>query len=197
MDTYVYKIDENLYINLTNKCSNACTFCVRNEKASYYGNKLWLSKEPTVSDITALIPDPTRYKEIVFCGFGEPTERLETMLEIAIYLKSKNAVTRLNTNGQGCLINNKNIVPLLKGKIDKINISLNESNEIDYEKLCKSKFKNAFQSVIDFGKSCKDKDINAWFSVVDCIGEQKIIECKKIADGVGIPLRVRKMIYDS
>ena len=76
MNTYTYELDGNLYVNLTNKCTNDCAFCVRNEKASYYGYKLWLDKEPTAEEVIAQIPDVKKYREIVFCGFGEPTIRL-------------------------------------------------------------------------------------------------------------------------
>ena len=89
MNTYVYEIDDNLYINLTNKCSNSCSFCVRNGKDAYYGNKRWLTKEPTAEDVLSAIDYGKKYKEIVFCGFGEPTYRTDVIVEIAKELKKK------------------------------------------------------------------------------------------------------------
>ncbi len=197
MNTYVYQIDNNLYINLTNKCTNQCVFCVRNEKASYFGHKLWLEKEPDADDVIALIPDVKKYNEIVFCGFGEPTIKLAELKKIAEYVKENGGTTRLNTNGHGNLIHKKDISAELLGKIDKINVSLNECNENDYNELCKPCFKNAFSGLQEFAVSCKKRGINVWFSVVDCIGEQKIAECKKIAENCGVTLRVREFIKDS
>ena len=106
-EIFTYEIDGNLYINLTSKCSNDCSFCVRNEHASYFGHKLWLSREPSADEVLARIPqDISRYKEYVFCGFGEPTVRIDTLCEIGAELKKRGAVVRLNTNGQGSMIAN-------------------------------------------------------------------------------------------
>ena len=137
-DTYAYVLDGNLYINLTNKCSNGCDFCVRNERASYYGHYLWLRHgEPTVEKVIAQINglgDLKRFKEAVFCGFGEPTYKVAEMLALCDYFHEKGLSTRLNTNGQGNLINKRDIVPDLKGKIDLVNVSLNASASDKYQK---------------------------------------------------------------
>ena len=196
--TYSYQIENNLYINLTNKCSNACTFCVRNGKDSYYGNSLWLDKEPTVQEVIDSIDFTKSYNEIVFCGFGEPTYRINELVELAKYFKSKGYKTRLNTNGQGNLINNKDITVMLKGVIDLVNVSLNMPNKIEYQKICVSKFgEQAFDALIDFAVGCKNNNVNVCFSVVDCIGAEKVEMCKKLAEQVKIPLRVREFISDS
>lgn len=198
MDTYTYELDGNLYVNLTNKCTNECAFCVRNEKSSYYGNKLWLKKEPAAEEVTALIPDVKKYREIVFCGFGEPTIKLEELKNIAQYVKSRGGTTRLNTNGQGNLINKRDIAPELAGKIDKINVSLNEADEKAYVKLCKPAFgEKTFTEIQNFAKACLVQGIDVWFSVVDCIGRDKIERCEKIARDCGVRLRVREFLKDS
>jgi TatD DNase family protein len=195
-DTYTYQIDGNLYINLTNRCSNRCTFCVREERPTYEGYSLWLKGgEPTVQQVIDEIPDPTAYREVVFCGFGEPTYRLEELLAIADHLKAKGGRTRLNTNGQGNLIHGCDIAPLLRGKLDGVNISLNAPTKEAYNKLCRpSDEQHAFSSVLSFAKCCKAASVNCWFSVVDCIGNESVNECRKLSDSVGIPLRVRQMI---
>ena len=101
-ENFTYEIGGSLYINLTSKCSNDCTFCVRNEKADYFGHKLWLSREPSAQDVTARLPQEiSRYKEYVFCGFGEPTIKLDVLLEVAKEIKARGGVTRINTNGAG------------------------------------------------------------------------------------------------
>lgn len=196
-DTYVYELDGNLYINLTNRCSNDCKFCVRNGKVAYYGHKLWLSAEPTVNEVIELI-NGKECNEVVFCGFGEPTFRVKEMVEIARILKEKGYKTRLNTNGHGNLINGYDITEKLSGVMDKVNVSLNAPDENEYFDVCRPVFgENAYSALIDFAVKCKNQGIDVNFSVVDCIGDKKVSKCKKLAKEVGIPLRIRKMIEDS
>lgn len=201
-DTYVYALDGNLYVNLTNRCSNGCHFCVRNERASYYGNYLWLRHgDPTAEKVIAAIAgmgELSKFKEVVFCGFGEPTYKVAEMLAVADYVHSKGGVTRLNTNGQGNLVNKRDITPELKGKIDKINVSLNASSAEKYQPVCRSMFGEAgYTGMLEFARLCRKNGIECWFSVVDCIGEDEVSACKRVADSVGIPLRVRAYISDS
>lgn len=194
-DTYTYQIGNNLYINLTNRCSNRCTFCVRDGKETYEGYSLWLKgKEPSVSEIVEEIGDPKKFGEIVFCGFGEPTERLHEMLEICDHVHAGGGKTRLNTNGHGSLLNKKDIAPMLMGKLDGINVSLNAPTQQEYENLCRPLLPNAFEGMLSFARACKREGLNVWFSVVDCIGKEKVEDCRRVADEVGIPLRVREMI---
>lgn len=201
-DTYVYALDGNLYVNLTNKCSNGCYFCVRNERASYYGNYLWLRHgDPTAEKVVAALVgfgDLSGYKELVFCGFGEPTYKVAEMLAVAEYAHSKGLPTRLNTNGQGNLINKREIVSELKGKIDKVNVSLNASCAEKYQPICRSMFGEAgYTAMLDFARQCKRHGIDCRLSVVDVVGEEEVAACKRVADGIGVPLYVRKYIADS
>ena len=201
-DTYVYTLDGNLYINLTNKCSNGCDFCVRNERTSYYGNYLWLKKgDPTVEKVIAQangFGDLKRFKEVVFCGFGEPTYKVAEMVALCDFFHERGLKTRLNTNGQGNLINKRDIVPELKGKIDFVNISLNASCAEKYQKICRSQFgENGFQGLIDFARQCRVNGVACRFSIVDCIGEEEVEACKRLAASVNVPLYVRDYITDS
>ncbi len=201
-DTYAYALDGNLYINLTNKCSNGCDFCVRNERASYYGNYLWLKKgDPTVEKVIAQVNgfgDLTRFKEVVFCGFGEPTYKMEEMLALCDYFHGKGLKTRLNTNGQGSLINKRDIPLELKGKIDFVNISLNASCAEKYQKICRSQFgESVFEAILEFAKQCNRNGVACRFSIVDCIGEEEVESCKRLAESVKVPLYIRSYITDS
>jgi TatD family-associated radical SAM protein len=201
-DTYVYILDGTLYLNLTNKCSNACDFCVRNERTSYYGHYLWLTKgEPTAEKVISAINacgDLSRFKEAVFCGFGEPTYRMEELVAVCDYLHEKGLSTRLNTNGQGSLVNKRDIVPELKGKIDLVNVSLNASCYEKYQKICRSQFREAgFDGMIEFAKACKRQGVPVRFSIVDCIGEEEVNACKALSQSLGIPLYIRDYITDS
>ena len=191
-----------MYINLTNKCCNGCDFCVRNERSSYYGNYLWLRHgEPTAQQVIAAINglgDLKRFKEGVFCGFGEPTYRMDVMLAVCDYLHERGLATRLNTNGQGNLINKRDIVPEMKGKIDFVNVSLNASCAEKYQRICRSQFGvSGFDGMIEFAKNCKRNGVPCRFSIVDCIGEEEVEACKCLAQSLSIPLHIRKYIQDS
>ena len=194
-------LDGNLYVNLTNKCSNGCDFCVRNERTSYFGHYLWINHgDPTTEKVIAAcngMGDLTRFKEVVFCGFGEPTYRMEQMLALCDYFHSKGLTTRLNTNGQGSLINKRDIIPEMKGKIDRINVSLNASCAENYQKICRSQFgENGFGAMVEFAKACKRAGFECRFSIVDVIGEDEIAACKKLAQSVNVPLHIRKYISE-
>ena len=201
-DTYLYTLDGNLYVNLTNKCSNGCDFCVRNERTSYYGNYLWLRHgDPTAEKVISSangFGDLTRFKEVVFCGFGEPTYKVAEMVALCDYFHEKGLKTRLNTNGQGNLINKRDIVPELKDKIDFVNISLNASCVEKYQPICRSQFGEAgFAGLIEFAKLCRKNGVPCRFSIVDCIGEEEVEACKRLAQSVNIPLYIRDYITDS
>lgn len=201
-DTYAYALDGNLYINLTNKCSNGCDFCVRNERTSYYGNYLWLKNgDPTVEKVIQAVNgfgDLSKFKEVVFCGFGEPTYKVAEMVALCDYFHEKGMKTRLNTNGQGNLINKRDIVPELKGKVDFVNVSLNASCAEKYQPICRSQFgENGFAGLIEFAKLCRKNGVACRFSIVDCIGEEEVEACKRLAQSVNVPLYIRNYITDS
>lgn len=200
-DTYLYVLDGNLYVNLTNKCSNGCDFCVRNERDSYYGYNLWLKNgDPTAEKVIAAANamDLSKYKEAVFCGFGEPTYKVNEMLALCDFFHAKGLSTRLNTNGQGNLINKRDIVPDLKGKIDFVNISLNFSCAEKYQPVCRSQYgASGFDAMLEFARQCRRNDVACRFSIVDCIGEAEVEACKRLAESMHVPLYVRSYITDS
>ncbi len=189
-------LKKNIYVNLTNRCPCSCTFCLRQTKKMLESNSLWLEKEPTVQEVINEFESINidLYDEIIFCGFGEPTERLDAIIEIAKYLKSINSNTkiRINTNGLGDLINKKNVAPLLNGLIDTVSISLNAPNAEEFYEITKSKFGiSSYDAMKKFAISCKVYIPNVVFTVVDCIGEENIKASQKICDDLGITLRVR------
>ena len=203
-DTYLYALDGNLYVNLTNKCSNGCDFCVRNERESYYGYYLWLQNgDPTAEKVMAVVTGGqagslSQYKEVVFCGFGEPTYKMTEMLQLCDFFHARGLKTRLNTNGQGNLINKRDITPDLKNKIDLVNVSLNASCAEKYQPICRSQFgESAFAAIVEFAKLCRKNGVACRFSIVDCIGEEEIEACKRLAESVKIPLYIREYISDS
>ena len=196
MNTFVYKIGDALYINLTNKCTNRCDFCVRNEFPGVGGYDLWLDREPTADEIIADAGDPLRYSEIVFCGYGEPMIKLDVLLEAARAFKAKGASRiRINTNGQANLYHGKNVVPLLEGLIDIVSISLNAAAPKAYQELCHSDYgEKAFDGIIDFAHECTKIIPKVVLSVVDVLPSEDIEKCRQIAEGIGSSFRVRAMI---
>lgn len=196
-DIYVYEYEGSLYVNLTNKCCNNCTFCIRNSEEGVDGLDLWLEKEPTVQDVLNDLEkiDLSKHKSIVFCGFGEPLYRLDLILELAPIFKNKGLSTRINTNGLGSLINKGQDVPKLLSKdIDVVSISLNTSTSEKYDAICKPMFKNSYENMLKFTKECVDCGITTKLSVVDCIGEEEIEKCRKVCESVGAIYRVRKLV---
>ncbi len=203
-DTYAYRVGNGIYINLTNRCTNDCEFCLRNNGDTAYGsNTLWLSKEPSPDEVISSV-DEIFFPEcdvFVFCGYGEPTCRFDALIETAKLLKSKyDLPIRLNTNGQSELITRDiTSTERLFGLIDRVSISLNSANAEEYDKLCRSVFgKVAYESMIAFGKRCVGNIPEVIFSVVeDTLSSDDIEKCREIVDSIGAKLRVRKFISDN
>ena len=190
----VYEIGDNAYINLTNKCSNDCVFCVRSTSDCYEKFDLWLKKEPTADEVIEELKKFPDKKEYVFCGYGEPLYAFDRLLVIAEWLKKEGKRTRLNTNGQADLIVGKDVAKKLKGKIDLVSISLNAPTAEEYNKICRCQFGlDGFESLLRFAGDCVREGVNVTFSIVDT-GDVDIEKAKKIADKIGVPLRVRELI---
>ena len=195
---YVYK--DKVYLNITNKCPCACTFCIRSKKdAIGDASNLWLNHNPSFEEVKAAIDvfDFNGYNEIIFCGYGEPTNSFDVLVKTAQYIRSKLGIKiRVNTNGLGSLVNGRDISAELCSNVDSVSISLNCSNKEDYLKTVRPKFGiDSFDEMLDFAKKCRALTENVALSVVDVIGEEEVEKCKKIAEGLNIPLRVRK--YDN
>ena len=136
--TYAYVIGDKLYLNLTNRCPNQCVFCIR-ESEQGVGYDLWLEAEPTAEELLAAAGDVSAFREVVFCGYGEPLLRWEVVKEVARELKARyGAKIRINTNGLAEAILQHKILPELKGLVDTISISLNAADADQYDRLCHS-----------------------------------------------------------
>lgn len=208
MNTYVYTIYGNIYINLTNCCSNACEFCVRNHESTMDGREfgshsgegdydLWLDREPSYKDVTDILDkmDFSRYKEMVFCGYGEPSARFDLVEMLCVYAHERGIKTRINTNGQGNAILGKDIAPRMCRCIDTINVSLNATDAQSYDRLCHSVYgEKAFDIMLDFAKECVRCGGNVVLSIVDCVPPEQLQKAAEIARDIGAKLRVRKMI---
>lgn len=195
--TITYEIENNLYVNVTNKCPNACEFCIRTRDDAFE-HDLWLEKEPTSEEIINEIfnRDLKKYKEVVFCGFGEPLEKLDEVLEVSKTIKEKSNIrVRINTNGLANKIHNTDVTPRFKYLVDGISISLNAKNAEEYDAVCHSAFGlEAFPAILDFAKKAKEYVKDVQLSVVDCLPSEDIEACKKIAGDIGVNLKIRKEV---
>lgn len=186
-----YEMWGNLYLNITNQCTNNCSFCIRKATDTLWGYTLKLRTEPTVDELMAAIGDPSRYREVVFCGYGEPTVRLDVIVEIGRRLKAKGVTVRLDTNGQGSLVWNRNIAPELVDAIDAVSVSLNAADAETYDRVCASRFgKNAYEHVLAFVRESVKAGMDVSVSVVD-VPEIDIEAARRVARDLGVPLKVR------
>ena len=193
----LYKVHDNLYVNLTNRCPYSCTFCLRQTMDRIgESDRLWLEREPSAEEVIAEFDkfNMDDYNEVVFCGFGEPTEAFEVLKEVAAYVKKKyNKPIRINTNGVGNLINKRDIVPELKGIVDTVSISLNDPDKKKYAELVRSKFgEDSFDEMLSFAKECTKYVPNVVMTTVDTtISHEEEEQCRKICDEIGAKYRIR------
>ena len=203
--TITYEYEGALYVNLTNKCNCNCEFCLRRGKAEgsiYTEDSLWLEREPSREEAleSFLSRDVCSYREIVFCGYGEPTYRLDMILWLVDRLKEKLGdklpSVRINTNGHANLIQGRNVCSELKGRIDTLSISLNATNAADYVALCHPiQGEAAYQAMLDFAKESAAYVSNVVMTIVDKDKtREEIDQCFAIAEELGVTLRVRSFI---
>jgi len=197
MMTITYPVKNGIYVNMTNRCPCACTFCLRQNSDSVYGSDpLWLEREPTVQEVCDSLDgwELDKYSEVVFCGYGEPTERLDDLLKVAEYIKSKSNISiRINTNGLSDLIHGKETAYKLKGLVDTVSISLNATNKEDYFKVVRPKFGiESYDAMLKFTKDCTAYVPNVVMTVVDVVTSPEEQELsRKISESVGATLRIR------
>ena len=204
--TIIYPEYNGLYINLTNRCPCACTFCIRQKSnGAEFDNvdSLWLEREPSAREVIDAVKAESKlerfkdYREFVFCGYGEPTEALDVLLEVADFLKANYPLpVRINTNGLADLINKKHVAPLLAGRIDALSISLNSSNPEIYEKTVRPIFKEkAFPAMLAFAEEAKNYVPKVILSTVaTTITKEDEEECTRLCERLGVTHRIRKFI---
>lgn len=193
----VYKVHDNLYVNLTNKCPYSCTFCLRQTMDRVgESDRLWLEREPEFEEVVAAFErfDVSQYGEIVFCGFGEPTEAFDKLLKVARYVKGTyHKPIRINTNGMGCLINGRDIVPEIAGLVDCVSISLNNPHKEEYLKLVRSRFGDqSFEEMLSFTRKCVQVIPKVVMTTVDTtISKEDEAKCQRLCDEMGAIYRIR------
>lgn len=200
-NTLVYLLDGKIYINLTNKCTNDCIFCLRKDKDDVVGQTLWLDDENSTSqDVIEQLETFDTTSEIIFCGYGEPMLKFDVLKEVAKYIKDKYPDTkiRVNTNGHANFVYKRNIVPECKGLIDEFSVSLNGATNEEYNELSQPVFNEAYEEVKKFIKTCTDENISVVASVVEGYkGRHLDLEtCEQIAKNLGAKFRVREWIQN-
>lgn len=202
MMTVTYAAGTAIYVNMTNRCPCACTFCLRHNKDHVFdSDSLWLEREPTVKEVCDSLDgwDLTKYREIVFCGYGEPTERLYDLLEVAKYIRSKSDIKiRINTNGLADLIWQESTAPRLAGLIDSVSVSLNATDREEYFKLVRPKFGiDSYDAMLKFTRDCTQYVPSVTMTVVDVVtSEEEQEKCREICESVGATLRIRPYVAD-
>lgn len=194
-----YKVKDGLYVNLTNRCTCSCVFCIRKNGDCVYEEKepLWLEHEPDFAEVKSALEkrDLTAYSEVVFCGYGEPTCALEVLLQTAGYIKQHTDIpVRLNTNGLGSLYNKKSIEPLFKGIIDTVSVSLNAPSKESYNKIVRPFEKDcAFDEMLKFAGNCMQYVKNVVLTTVSStISREEEMQCRALCDRLGVLYRIRE-----
>lgn len=189
---------KNIYVNMTNRCPCNCVFCLRQTKKMMEGNSLWLKEgEPSVDQVMDLFApyDLSVINELIFCGYGEPLERVADVCEVIDRLKSKypNLKVRVNTNGLANLVHGRDITPELAGRFDTVSISLNAPDAEEFLALTRSKFGiGSFEALQEFAVLAKRHVPNVVMTVVEKVmSEEKIELCRKLCNDLGVTLRVR------
>ena len=200
-NNYVYLLEGKIYINLTNLCTNECVFCIRDIKDDVVGADLRLDGEIcNVDEVKKQLDEfkPENYHEIVFCGYGEPTLKLDELKEVAKYIKEKypHIKTRINTNGQANLVHKRNVVPELVGLIDRISVSFNAETEDLYDKISQPKIRGAYSAMQDFIVVCVENGIETTATIVTGYKDYNVDKdkCKQLIETLGAKFRERPWI---
>lgn len=199
MMTITYRVRDAIYVNLTNRCPCACTFCLRSQGPGVYGSdSLWLDREPTEEEVWESLCgwDLKAFREVVFCGYGEPTERLDALLAVAARLKGLDPSirVRVNTNGLSDLVNGRPTAALFAGKVDCLSISLNTDDPAEYLAVCRPKFgEAAYPAMLEFAREAARCVPEVVMTVVGepVTSPEKQARCREVAAGLGARLRVR------
>lgn len=187
-----YTIRNSLYLNITNRCTNACTFCAKFKDFTVKGHQLCLQSEPELEEVLAAIGDPTRFEEVVFCGYGEPLLRLELVKSVARQLKKNDITIRINTDGQANLVHGRNVLPELEGLIDSVSVSLNAGDAATYQQVCQSEFGEAgYKAVKEFLVEARNYIPSVTATAVALPGLD-MTACKTVADELSVEFRARE-----
>ena len=194
-EVIAYELHGNCYLNITSECTLRCAFCPKfNKTWEVQGYDLRLKHEPSFEQVVEAVGDVGRYKEIVFCGLGEPTERLDLLLQLATHFKAQGATIRINTDGLASLREGRDVAPELAGRIDALSISMNAHTEELYNRHCrpKSEYPGAFNAMLDFARQAKEYVPSVTLTAIDGLAGVDMDACRRIAEQeIGVKFRRR------
>lgn len=193
-DTIIYKSHNKLYLNITNKCTAECVFCIKRYSDGVYGYDLRLTREPGLEEIIKELSeaDISQYEEIVFTGLGEPLVRLSDVLEVTRWISIRGLPVRLDTIGHAKLQYPKRNVAeeLAQAGMKVVSISLNAQDEETYNNLCNPKFKNSYRKMLEFARDVSKAGMELRLTVVN-LPVVDIEKCKEIAKEYCADFKVR------
>ena len=193
-ETLVYELHGNLYLNITNRCSLRCTYCPKfNHTWTVQDYALRLSSEPDTGQILKQIERPESYKQIVFCGLGEPTTRLDTVLDISRALKKRGATIRLNTDGLANLVHGRDVTTALAECVDEVSVSMNAQNTELYTQHCRPKQAYSYEYMLEFVRKLHSRKKGVTLTAIDGLQGVDILQCQKMADAMGVNFRRRTL----
>lgn len=191
-DVIAYELHGNCYLNITSRCTLRCPFCPKHQKTwEVQEYDLRLKHEPSVEEVLAAVGDVTRYKSIVFCGLGEPTQRLDALLAIARAVKVGGAHVRVNTDGLANLIHGRDVTPEMAEVVDAVSISMNAQNAELYEQHTRPKRSGGFEAMLDFAHRAHEVGMDVTLTAIDGLAGVDVDTCERMARALGVKFRRR------
>jgi TatD family-associated radical SAM protein len=192
MSTLSYVIGNSLYLNITDRCTLACTFCPKhNGTRMVHDYDLTLDHRPETDEILASIDDPRRFDQVVFCGYGEPTLRLKTLITVASDIRRRGGRVRVNTDGLANLVHRRNVLPELAACVDALSISMNAQDERVYDRHCQPALPGSYEAMLDFVALAPRYIPDVTASAIDGLDEVDIAACRRLAEERGVKFRRR------
>ncbi len=194
MNQLSYQIEDRLYLNITDRCTLGCAFCPKNNgRMDLHEYDLSLDHRPTAAEVIASIDDVSTYTEFVFCGYGEPTLRLDVLLDVAKYIKEHGGKIRVNTDGLANLVHKRNVLPELGRYVDSLSISMNAQNEEIYNRHCLPAIDGSYQAMLEFLRLAPHyiKDVSA--SALEGLEGVDIQACEQLASACGVRFKHRRL----
>lgn len=192
--TIAYTIRDSLYLSLTDRCTLVCEFCPKTQGIrQVQGYDLTLDHRPEVDELVGAVGDPSRYHEVVFCGYGEPTLRLKTLLAVAEVIKARGGRVRVNTDGLANLVHKRNVLPEMAGKVDALSVSLNAQDEATYIRHCRPQLPGSYAAVLAFLREAPRWVPDVTATAIDGLEGVDVDACRRLADSLGVKFRARHL----
>jgi len=192
--TIAYPIGDRLYLSITDRCTLACRFCPKTQGSMrVHDYDLSLDHRPSAAEIIAAIGDPADYRQVVFCGYGEPTLRLKVLLEVAAWIKQRGGRVRINTDGLANLVHKRNVLPEMAGKVDALSVSLNAQDEATYERHCVPALAGSYPAVLEFLRLAPRWVPEVTATAINGLEGVDIDACRRIAAELGVGFRQREL----